>query len=367
VDRPFIKGLKLSEFLYEEAVRPVLSARFPDLPHSAARLGPGSDVLGFDTPISRDHDWGPRLTLFLPSADYEQYCDELDHALSEELPREIHGYPTSFGYHDDGTTGMLEDDDGPVYHQVDIRTVRGFFTRYLNYDPSLEPSVVQWLIFPQQRLRTIASGRVFYDGLGQLGPVRARLRWYPRDVWLYMLAAQWQRISQEEPFMARCGDVGDEVGSRLIAARMVGDLMRLCFLMERQYAPYSKWFGTAFARLDCANRLLPTFEGVLRADTWQERERHLSAAYEAVAEKHNALQITGPLPTQVSRFHTRPYLVIQSSLFVDAIHAAIADERVKALPMHLGAVDQYVNSTDVLDHLGRLDRLKILYQQKPTG
>ena len=69
--------------------------------------------------------------------------------------------------------------------------------------------------------------------------------------------------------MARCGDVGDDVGSRLIAARLLGDLMRLCFLMERQYAPYAKWFGTAFARLDCAARLLPLFEGVLRAETWQ--------------------------------------------------------------------------------------------------
>ena len=305
--------------------------------------------------------------MFLPAADYDRYCDEVDQALSEELLREVHGYPTSFDHHDNGTTGMLEDDDGPVYHQVDIRTVRGFFARYLNYDPGLEPSVVEWLTFLQQRLCTIASGRVFYDGLGQLGPIRARLRWYPHDVWLYLLAAQWGRISQEEAFLARCGDVGDEVGSRLIAARLVGDVMRLCFLMERQYAPYSKWFGTAFARLDCAAHLLPMFDGVLSADTWQERERHMSALYEAVAEKHNALQITAPLPTAVSQYYSRPYLVIQSSLFADAIHAAIADEQVKALPAHLGAVDQYVNSTDVLDHLGRLDRLKVLYQQKPVG
>jgi hypothetical protein len=362
VERPFIQGLQLSELFYEEAVRPILAERFTDLRYSAARLGPGSDVLGFDTPMSRDHDWGPRLALFLPAADYDQYCDEVDRVLSEALPREIHGYPTGFDEHDDGTTGMKESHDGPVYHQVDIRTVRGFFTRYLNYDPMGEPSVTQWLTFPQQRLRTVASGRVFHDGLGQLGPVRARLRWYPHDVWLYLLAAQWQRISQEGPFMARCGDVADDVGSRLVAVRLVGDVMRLCFLMERQYAPYSKWFGTAFARLDCADRLQPEIDAVLRAEAWQERERHLSALYEAAAEKHNALQITAPLPTEVSRFHSRPYLVAQSDLYVDAIRAAITDERVKCLPAHLGAVDQYVNSTDVLDHLGRLDRLKALYQ-----
>jgi hypothetical protein len=257
---------------------------------------------------------------------------------------------------------MATEDSDLVAHQVDIRTVRTFFLRYLNYDPGRELQVVDWLTFPQQRLRTIASGRVFHDGLGQLAPVRARLRWYPRDVWLYMLAAQWNRISQEGPFMARCGDVGDDVGSRLIAARLLGDLMRLCFLMERQYAPYAKWFGTAFARLDCAARLLPLFEGVLRAEIWQERERHFSAAYEAVAEQHNALQVTPPLPTQVARFHSRPYLVSQSDLFVEALRAAIVDERVRALPAHLGSVDQYVDSTDVLDRPGRLDQLKDLYR-----
>ena len=34
--------------------------------------------------------------------------------------------------------------------------------------------------------------------------------------------------------------------------------MRLAFLMERQYAPYAKWLGPAFARLACAPRLTPS-------------------------------------------------------------------------------------------------------------
>jgi hypothetical protein len=58
--------------------------------------------------------------------------------------------------------------------------------------------------------------------------------------------------SQEEPFVARTGDVGDELGSQVIAGRLVRALMQLCFLMERRYAPYSKWFGTGFSRLSIA-------------------------------------------------------------------------------------------------------------------
>jgi hypothetical protein len=35
--------------------------------------------------------------------------------------------------------------------------------------------------------------------------------------------------------MGRAGYVGDELGAALIGSRLVRDMMRLCFLMERQY------------------------------------------------------------------------------------------------------------------------------------
>ena len=91
---------------------------------------------------------------------------------------------------------------------------------------------------------------------------------------------------------------------------MVRDLMKLCFLMEKRYAPYSKWFGTAFAKLECSPEIGPVFEQVLSANSWREREEHLSRAYGAVARMHNALGVTPPLGTKVSPFHTRPYLVL---------------------------------------------------------
>ena len=163
--------------------------------------------------------------------------------------------------------------------------------------------------------------------------------------------------------MARCGDVGDELGSRIIAARLVHELMKLCFLMERQYAPYSKWFGTAFAELKCAPMFTPVFERVLNAPMWQEREKHLSAAYEAAAEMHNRLGITMLLPTKVSNFHNRPYRVLQSGRFVEALQAAITDATILRLPPYLGSVDQFVDSTDVLDRMERMRKLKRIYEE----
>jgi hypothetical protein len=360
MDRPFIKGLELAELFYWEAVRPILLAYFPGLIHSAARLDGGSEVLGFDTPQSRDHDWGPRLQLFVVPAACEQSSEEIRRALSHKLPCEIRGYPTHFGS-SDGDAVMEETSHGPIAHKVSVCTVRSFFADYLHFDPGTELRPADWLVFPEQRLRTLASGRVFYDGLGELGPIRERLHYYPHDVWLYLLAAQWQRISQEEAFVGRCGDVGDELGSRILGARLVRDLVKLCFLMERQYAPYSKWLGTAFSGLRCAPALAPILERVLDARGWREREKYLSASYEFVAQMHNDLRIADPLPTQVSRFYDRPYQVIHAERFAEAIRAQIQDELVCALPVHLGAIDQFVDSTDVLTSPDLFSRLKLMY------
>jgi hypothetical protein len=362
MNRPFIKGLELSRLFYEEAVEPLLTENFPEIPHSAALLGPGSDVLGFDTPQSTDHDWGPRLKLFLSEADHEVHRDEIDRVLQDKLPREIHGYPTGFGRHEDDTAVMAAAQNGPMHHGVSILTVRGFFTRYLNYDPDGELGAVDWLTFPEQRLRSLVAGGVFHDGLHQLEPIRARLSYYPHDVWLYLLAVQWRRLSQEEHLMGRCGQVGDDLGSRLVAAHLVRDLMRLCFLMERQYAPYTKWFGTAFAQLNCAETLTPILSQVLRADTWQSREKHLSAAYEFVAAKHNSLGITEPLSARVSRFHDRPFLVINADRFADRIRGAMTSEEVRTLPENVGGIDQFVDSTDILAYPERIDLLRSVYQ-----
>src|SRR5882724_4174491 len=82
----FIPGLRLSEMFYEEAVKPILENEFPNLVYSAALIGSGSEVLGYDTSQSTDHHWGPRLMLFLTESDFTIYRDSIYEALSHSLP-----------------------------------------------------------------------------------------------------------------------------------------------------------------------------------------------------------------------------------------------------------------------------------------
>jgi hypothetical protein len=346
---PFITGLRLSQEFFVSAVQPLLQARFPNVPYSAALIGPGSEVLGFDTDQSTDHDWGPRLNLFLPQCDLEARGPTIDDTLRHGIPQEILGFSTNFVRNSDGTAALHPaPKGGPVNHGVSLHTIDGYFQQYVGIDPSRELSATDWLSIPEQVLRSVTAGRVFYDGLRRLEAMRDKLRYYPRDVWLYLLATQWHRISQEEAFVGRCGQTGDELGSRLVAARLVRDLMRLCFLMERRYAPYIKWLGTAFQQLDCAPKLMPILMQTLQATDWQARQTSLSTAYEFVAERHNALGVTASLPTSVSQFYDRPFFVIHGDVFADAIRAQIASDEVRSLPAHVGGIDQFVDSADIL-------------------
>lgn len=361
----FLPGLKLSEAFYWEAVRPILDAHFPNLPHTAALIGSGSEVLGFDDAMSTDHHWGPRVMIFLDEAAHPLHAVALRQTLADHLPYEFKGYPTHFTEpdpDDNGTQLLQPIDAGPVNHRVTTHTIRGFFLEYLGFDVKDALTAADWLTFPEQRLRTVMAGAIYHDGVG-LESERARFAYYPHDVWLYLLAAGWTRIGQEEHLMGRTGSVGDEVGSAVIGARLVRDIMRLCFLMERVYAPYPKWFGTAFRQLACAESLLPILQGALAATTWPAREDYLVQAYTHIARMHNALQLTAPLPEQTATFFGRPFQVIALHGFAGALLAQIGDPAVRQIATRplIGSVDQFSDNTDLLESVALRPLLRHFY------
>ena len=358
----FIPGLKLCKLFYQQAVTPVLNNNFPRLRYSAALIGWGSEVLGFDTPTSRDHHWGPRVLLFLTEPDFEKLQSRISDALSAQLPYEFMGYSTNYSTPEpNGVRHPVKITTGRIDHMVNIYTVRSLFKARLGLDPYQEFTALDWLVLPQQRLLELTSGEVYHDGLGELQKVRSKLKYYPRDVWLYMLAAQWTRISQEEAFVGRTGQVGDELGSQIVAARLIREIIRLAFLMEKQYAPYSKWLGTAFHRLKIAKRLTPLLRQVLLAKTWKNRDRSMAKAYSLMAQQHNALKITKPLATNTSDYYRRPYSVIHGERFAKAIKQAIRDPAIKRIKTNVGSIDQFTDSTNVIEDLVLGKKLRAVY------
>ncbi|HNT53950.1 MAG TPA: DUF4037 domain-containing protein, partial [Anaerolineaceae bacterium] len=217
----------------------------------------------------------------------------------------------------------------------------------LDLTPGESLTEPRWLTFPEQKLLAVTAGAVYHDDLG-LAQIRQTLIYYPDEVWRYQLACQWMRISQEEAFVGRTGDLGDDLGSRLITARLVQDLMRLAFLQARRYAPYAKWFGTAFSHLPLAQDLLPNLQAALAAADWPARETALCGAARLLAEQLNTLGLTLPLATNSTRFHGRPFTIPDAGRFATALRATLQSPTLRSLPL-FGGVDQFCNNTDVLE------------------
>jgi hypothetical protein len=325
----FLPGIELSKRFYHGVVAPILESALPHLAYSAALIGPGSDVLGFDTKRSTDRDWGPRLQLFLNEPDRREHAQRLAATLEAELPPSFLGHPVRFA--EDGAHGVL------------ITDLTTWCAHWLGFSPRADVTLLDWLATPTQRLAEVTAGAVFHDGLAELEALRERLRWYPPELWRYILACQWRRIEQEEPFVGRCLELGEPRGARVVSARLMRELMRLQLLMHRRYPPYTKWLGSAFAALENADSLAPD------ALVDEQKLRH---AYVAAAVKFNALGITDPVNPAPRRLSTRPYWVLGAGRFVDALRSRIADSKISALPQ-LGAIDQFVDNADLLTDIQR--------------
>ncbi len=324
-------GAELARRYLEEVVAPLLAARWPGLPYAAARLGSGSDVLGLDDAMSRDHDWGLRLTVLVDRTAVEDVADHLERV----LPASFRGRSTRFA-----TTW-----DPVVGSRVDVAMPADFAASRLGVEVDRPWTPADWLSVTGQSVLEVTAGPVFADPVGDLTDIRRRLAWYPDDVWRHVVAADWARIGQELPFVGRTGSRGDDLGSRVLAARLAAIAMHLGFLLERRWPPYPKWLGVLFATLPSAGAAAPALAAALAAPTWQERE---SALDDALAVLHG-LQRAAGLPTGervLQPFFDRPFRMVAdvAELLLDSV----TDPDVRRLPAGVGSVEQWVDNVVVL-------------------
>ncbi|MGW5669502.1 DUF4037 domain-containing protein [Micromonospora sp. NPDC003776] len=345
----FVPGLTLARRFHDEVVAPLLARRLPNLRYAAGLLDGGSELLGLDTPRSTDHDWGPRTQLFVADPDD---VPQVRAALDAGLPAEFLGWPTRFAGGPEVRLGVVRADG--ERHGVTVDELGGWLRGRLGFDPRGGVGVADWLAAPTQRMAELTGGAVFHDGLdGALTAVRARLGWYPDDVWRHVLAAGWQRVGQAEHLAGRCAEVGDELGSRVVAAGLARDLMRLGLLLHRRWPPYAKWLGTVFAALPAAAPVVDALNASIGPGDWPTRQSGLVRALEAVATWSNDSGLAARVDPGVRPFHDRPFLVLRAERFVAALRAAITDPALRDRPP-VGAVDQYLDNVDVLSHPERV-------------
>ncbi|MCM5552030.1 DUF4037 domain-containing protein [Pleomorphomonas sp. NRK KF1] len=341
-----MRGLELSRLFYREVVRPWLDEAFPSLRHDAGIFGYGSELLGLDDDMSRDHNWGPRVQLVVTGADFAAHAEAIVNGFDAVKPASFLSEP--IGYRSRPHPPIVADDAlGRVEHGVEVFTAAGILRTRLALDPAASVDTLTWLSLPEQRVLELTAGEVFHDGLGELSNLRDTFANCPHDVSLYKLSAQWRRIADEQAFVGRAGHVGDDLGSRVITARLVHDVMRICFLLERQYSPYPKWFGSAFARLSAAKTLTPLLNAAMTAESWEDRQRYLAQAYLAAAEMHEPAGFSLSVTPRIGPYFGRPFLTINAEDISAGLASAITDPLLRGRAV-IGSIDQITDATPLI-------------------
>ena len=220
-----MKGLDLARQLYEETVRPALAAEFPMQEGRIAvgLAGPGSECYGFDDEISRDHDFAPRLCLWIPAEDAEEYGARLQKRY-EELTAHL-----------PGVSAQARDRSGVI-------PIPEFYRRFTGCPGAPEGSLY-WLRVSDHHLAAATNGEVFRDDLGAFTAIRRTLlRGYPIDVMRKKLAARLFAMGQAGQYnYPRCARRGDTVAMTLALDEFLRAALQTIYLLNGRYAPFYKW------------------------------------------------------------------------------------------------------------------------------
>lgn len=358
----FIKGRDLCRSFFNEIAKPILDQHFPDLRYTAGLLGYGSDVLGYDDAVSTDHMWGPRFYLFLSESDFS-LKEQILEVFSHTLPYTYEGYSVHFSLPDPNDNGVQHAEfitEGLVNPLIFFNTPNGFLRNYLGTSDFDVLTPTDWLSFSEHRLLALTRAELYRDDLN-LAEQLQKISAYPEKVWLYLIASNWSLLAEEQAFVKRCADVGDEMGSILVCGRIAERLMRLCFLYCRQYAPYSKWFGTAFSRLPVDDKIKNTIRAALTAPDIITREQNLVRAQKLVADLHDSLRITEPVNAEIQSYFGRDILVIYADRIAEAVSEKLTGTELAALPL-IGTLSEVANFTVLSDDPSCRLRVRKLYE-----
>ena len=261
-----MKGLELARRFWEEALRPAVEKQAPELLERIAvgLCGAGSDCLGFDDEVSRDHAFAAGCMVFVSDTEERETVFRLS-TIYDRLPREFLGFAAEHrSRQGDGRYG--------------VKTVGGFF-RPLTGSDGAPASWRDWLTIPSAYLAEACAGELFHDGPGEMTRVRERIRTgMPEDVRLKKLAARAALMAQSGQYnFSRCLLHGETSAARLAADEFVRESLGMLFLLNRRHMPYYKWVFRAAGQLERLLELRAPLEEILREPT-AERIEAVSAA-----------------------------------------------------------------------------------------
>ena len=233
-----MNGMELAKAYYETYGIPMLS-EFEDIkPYLCTGLfGSGSECMGFDDDVSRDHDFEPGFCIFVPGEEF------VDRKRLFQLERAYAKLPSEF-------MGFRRARLSPVggnRHGV-IATAEFFAEKTGSADGRL--TAEEWLRAPEQGLLEATNGEVFDDFYGEVTGIRERLSGYPEDIRLKKLAGHLLLMAQAGQYnYKRCLSHGEKDAAQLAVYEYVKHTISVIFLLNKTYEPYYKWAFKALRTL----------------------------------------------------------------------------------------------------------------------
>ncbi len=233
-----MRGLDISGEYYLQYGAPMLRELFADVEDRIAvgLAGEGSECLGFDDELSRDHDFDMGFCLWITEKDAERFGFRLERAYAK-LPREFMGL----------CRGRLSPVGG---NRRGVITVEDFYTRFLGA-PTAPDSAARWLYTPSYGLAAASNGAVFRDDLGTFSAVRETLLGgYPEDIRRKKLAAHLILMAQSGQYnYSRCLKRNEQGAAQLAVFEFVKHAISAVYLLNNRYEPFYKWAYRGLAAL----------------------------------------------------------------------------------------------------------------------
>lgn len=279
-----MKGIELSERFYLEYGEPMLRERFFDvMPFLAAGIaGSGSECLGFDDGVSRDHDFEAGFCIFIPDESIVDRKTEfaLERAYSK-LPKEF--------------MGVKRDELSPVGgNRRGVIRIGDFLSqRTGRSDAKLE--LLEWFSIPEQSLAETVGGKIFYDGFGAITEARKRLEYFPEDVRRKKLAGELLIMGQAGQYnYSRCISREDAAAAQLAVFEFVKSALHVIFLLNKSYMPYYKWSFKALSLQKKLSELYSSLEYLISSDNSAARVKEKQRTIEEISQALTAeLRIQG--------------------------------------------------------------------------
>ena len=231
-----VKGIDICRKYYETYVRPMIDGKFPEYASRIAvgLAGEGSDAFGFDDELSRDHDWGPSVVLWISRETDAEIGDALRTAY-EELPEEMDGIKRAPYVRGKSRRG--------------VQTIPEFFERLTG---AAEYEDIDWRNTESSKLAAAVNGEIWRDDEGTVTAYREKLsKGYPEEILFLNLAQYCALFSREGQY--NCGRVksrGDDMTSRMFAYDAIRDAMKLKYLSENRFFPHDKWLRKGLKDLE---------------------------------------------------------------------------------------------------------------------